>query len=81
MHKAAKKAFDDLGLKKLPTIRSLRAEYAALLVEKKQTYATFRQAREEMRQLLKAKANVELLLGIDEKEAAHDKAVPVEQRR
>ena len=34
-----------------------------------------------MRQLLKAKANVELLLGIDEKEAAHDKEVPVEQRR
>ena len=81
LHKAAKKAFDDLGLKKLPTIRSLRAEYAALLVEKKQTYVTFRQAREEMRQLLKAKANVELLLGIDEKEAAHDKEVPVEQRR
>lgn len=81
LHKAAKKAFDDLGLKKLPTIRSLRAEYDALLVEKKQTYATFRQAREEMRQLLKAKANVELLLGIDEKEAAHDKEVPVEQRR
>ena len=81
LHKAAKKAFDDLGLKKLPTIRSLRAEYAALLVEKKQTYATFRQAREEMRQLLKAKANVELLLGIDEKEAAQDKEVPVEQRR
>ena len=81
LHKAAKKAFDDLGLKKLPTIRSLRAEYAALLVEKKQTYATFRQAREEMRQLLKAKANVELLLGINEKEAAHDKEVPVEQRR
>lgn len=80
MHKAAKKAFDDLGLKKLPTIRSLRAEYAALLAEKKQTYATFRRAMEEMRQLLKAKANVELLLGIDEKEEAHDKEIPVEQR-
>ena len=79
LHKAAKKAFDDLGLKKLPTIRSLREEYAALLVEKKQTYATFRQARGEMRQLLKAKANVELLLGIDDK-TAHDRDVPVEQR-
>ena len=80
LHKAAKKAFDELGLKKLPTIRSLRAEYAALLAEKKQTYAAFRQVREDMRQLLKAKANVELLLGIDEKEVAHDIEVPVEQR-
>ena len=37
-------------------------------------------ALEDMRQLLKAKANVELLLGIDEKEVAHDIEVPVEQR-
>lgn len=67
LHKAAKKAFDDLGLKKLPTIRTLRAEYAVLLAEKKQTYAEFRQTREDMRQLLKAKTNVELLLGSEHK--------------
>ena len=35
IHKAAKKAFDDLGLKKLPTVKSLKAEYAELLAEKK----------------------------------------------
>ena len=67
LHKAAKKAFNELGLKKLPTMKTLRAEYAVLLAEKKQTYAEYRQARDEMRQLLKAKANVELLLGIDDK--------------
>lgn len=39
LHKAAKKAFNDLGLQKLPTIKTLRAEYAALLSEKNQTYA------------------------------------------
>lgn len=27
IHKAAKKAFDDLALKKLPTVKSLQAEY------------------------------------------------------
>ena len=43
-------------------------------------YAEYRQARDEMRQLLKAKANVELLLGIDEKEVAHDREALVEQR-
>lgn len=63
LHKAAKKAFDELGLKKLPTIRTLRADYAALLVEKKLTYTEFRRAREDMRQMLKAKANIEQLLG------------------
>ena len=80
LHKAAKKAFDELGLKKLPTIKTLRTEYAALLAEKKQTYAEYRQARDEMRQLLKAKANVELLLGIDDKPMEQEKHDDREQR-
>lgn len=80
LHKAAKKAFDELGLKKLPTIKTLRAEYASLLAEKKQTYAEYRQARDEMRQLLKAKANVELLLGIDDKPMEQEKHGDREQR-
>ena len=75
LHKAAKKAFSELGLQKLPTIKTLRAEYAAILAEKKQIYAEYRQERDEMRQLLMAKANVELLLGIDDKpmeQASHN---------
>lgn len=47
-------------------MKTLRAEYAVLLAEKKQTYAEYRQARDEMRQMLKAKANVELLLNLEE---------------
>ena len=35
LHKAAKKAFDEMGIKKLPTFKSLQAEYAELLAEKK----------------------------------------------
>ena len=35
LHKAAKQAFDDLGIKKLPTVKSLQAEYATLLEGKK----------------------------------------------
>lgn len=38
LHKAAKKAFDEMGVKKLPTVKSLQAEYAALLSEKKKLY-------------------------------------------
>lgn len=80
LHKAAKKAFDELGLKKLPTIRSLRAEYAVLFTEKKQMYMEFRQTREDMRQVLKAKSNAELLLMIDEKERIHRQSVAMKRR-
>ena len=34
LHQAAKKHFDSLGLKKLPTVKALNAEYTALLAEK-----------------------------------------------
>lgn len=62
LHKAAKKAFDELGLMKLPTIRSLRAEYAALFSEKKRVYAAYRQARDDMRRALRVNKNAQLLL-------------------
>ena len=61
-------------------MKTLRAEYAVLLAEKKQTYAEYRQARDEMRQLLKAKANVELLLGIDDKHMEQENHGGREQR-
>ena len=66
LHKAAKKAFDELGLKKLPTIRELQAEYARLLTEKKKAYGEYRQARDDMRELLTVKANVDRLMGHEE---------------
>jgi hypothetical protein len=65
LHQAAKRAFDELGVKKLPTVKSLNAEYAGLLSEKKAAYAEYRQARNEMRELLTIKTNVDQLL--DEK--------------
>lgn len=52
LHKAAKKAFDELGVKKLPTVRSLQTEYAALLSKKKAAYGEYRKARNEMKELL-----------------------------
>ena len=73
LHKAAKKAFDELGLKNIPTVKSLQAEYAQLLEEKKKAYGEFRQARDEMRELLTVKANVDRLLGTEEQEAEQEK--------
>lgn len=63
LHKAAKKAFDELGLKKLPAVKGLQAEYAELLAQKKLAYADYRTARDEKRELLIHKANVEKVLG------------------
>ena len=66
IHKAAKKAFDAFGLKKLPTVRSLNEEFARLLAEKKAAYAEYHRAQEQMRELLIHKANAAYLLGLDE---------------
>lgn len=71
LHKAAKQFFDEQGLKKLPTVKSLQAEYTQLLSEKKAIYADYQKARDEMRSLQTAKANVDRILGED--------ALPVER--
>ena len=49
LHKAAKHAFDELGLEKIPSIRNLQSEYEQLIQRKKNTFAAYRQVREEMR--------------------------------
>ena len=64
LHHAAKNAFDDMGVKKLPKVKELQAEYARLLEEKKKTYAEYRRSREEMRDLLTAKGNVDRLMNM-----------------
>ena len=68
LHQAAKNYFDSIGVKKLPTVKSLKAEYAELLAKKKAAYSEYRKSREAMRELLTAKANVEQILGITRKE-------------
>ena len=67
LHKAAKKAFDDFGLKKLPTVKSLNEEFARLLTEKKAAYADYHKTQEQMRVLMIHKANAAYLLGLEER--------------
>jgi hypothetical protein len=67
LHQTAKKAFDELGYskgKKIPSVASLRAEYAVTLSEKKKAYAEYREAKTQTRELLTARANVDRLLNI-----------------
>lgn len=60
LHKAAKAAFNESGLKKLPKVKDLNAEYSALLTKKKALYPKYRKARDEMQDIVKAQKNVEL---------------------
>ena len=65
LHQAAKEAFNELNVKKLPTIKELQTEYAQLLTDKKTTYAEYRQARAAMRELLTVKNNVDRVLAME----------------
>lgn len=62
LHQAAKAFFDKLGLKKLPRVKELNAEYAELLKQKKTAYPEYRKARDEMQQLLRAQQNLKRFL-------------------
>ena len=59
LHKAAKAAFDEAGLQKLPRVKELDAEFAELLTQKKAAYPDYRKARNEMQELVRAQKNVE----------------------
>ena len=59
LHKAAKAAFDESGLQKLPRVKELDAEFAELLTKKKASYPDYRKARDEMQELVRAQKNVE----------------------
>lgn len=67
LHKAAKKAFDECGLKKLPTTKDLNKEYYKLMNEKKQMYSQYHNLKNEMQELMKAKKNVDRFLADEEK--------------
>lgn len=46
-----------MGVKKLPTVKSLQVEFAELLSAKKTAYADLKKLRDEMRELSIHKAN------------------------
>lgn len=75
LHQAAKKAFDELQVSKLPSRQSLYEEFHRLAVQKKQDYAEYRQVRKEREELLIAKQTVETILNIDKKKEQEKKTV------
>ena len=73
LNQAAKKYFDEIGITKLPSVKSLREEYAGLLEQKRKAYSAYKQARVDMKELYNVKSNVEHLLEIDERGQAPDR--------
>ncbi|MDR0813298.1 MAG: relaxase/mobilization nuclease domain-containing protein [Oscillospiraceae bacterium] len=76
LHQAAKSEFDERGYgrkKRLPSVKQLRAEYAQVLEEKKKAYAEYRALKTETRAVLTAKANVDVLLGVDGRERGQER--------
>ena len=68
LHEAAKRAFDAQGVKKLPTVKALQAEYSALLDKKKMAYQNYKRLRQESQELQAVKSNVDSLLNIQNME-------------
>ena len=68
LHKAAKNAFDELGVKKLPKVKELNAEYAEVLAEKKKLYGEYRQAKKDMQEIQRAKYDIDQFLKSDEEQ-------------
>ena len=61
----AKEYFNSLGLKKLPSMKSLKQEYAEFTAEKRKLHPQMREARDERWKLMIAKSNVDYILSKD----------------
>ena len=68
IHKAAKAAFDELGVRKLPKIKDLSIEYAEVLAAKKHDYAEYRQVENDAQEFLIAQQNIASLYDAERKE-------------
>ncbi len=78
--KAAKEAFSKIE-GKLPKIKELNQEYSEVLQEKKKTYAEYRQAKQDMKDIQMAKYNVDLFLNFEEQKEQAEKQKTTEQIR
>lgn len=66
LHENAKRVFNELNLKKLPTIKMLKNEYATLKSEKNKLYNEYRKSKEQLKKLSIIKSNTDRLLAYSE---------------
>lgn len=58
LHKAAKAAFDELGVKRLPKVKDLTMQYTEILSKKKEDYTEYRLLKNEVQEMLIAQRNI-----------------------
>ncbi len=68
-HRSAKQYFNAHGITKLPKVKDLSAEFSTLVAEKRAAYAEYRAIRDEHRELLVHRHNVEVFLGEEKTES------------
>lgn len=68
MHLAAKRAFDELGVKKLPSLAQLNTEFSELSAQRKAQYEDYRKAKTDMLEWAATKNNMERILRTTDKE-------------
>ena len=73
LHKAAKEAFSQSGLEKLPTVKQLNQEFYEILQAKKEEYEEYRKLKDELREYQIARKNMEIVLDIPVVERDRDK--------
>jgi hypothetical protein len=61
-HEGAKRYFDELGLVKIPSINSLKQEWAKLNVERRRLHSGYKIAKERFMSISTAKANADVIL-------------------
>jgi hypothetical protein len=81
LHKAAKEAFDKQGLKRLPKVKELSAEYGRILAEKKQLYEEYRSVKQDMMNYQIAKQDIDQFLKIDEEQRQQQEKNPKSKNR
>ena len=67
LHKAAKRYFDEMGLEKLPRVKTLNEDFQKILEEKRALYREYKSVKDKMKNFEIARKNVETILEIDRK--------------
>lgn len=73
LHRSAKKTFDELDIKKLPSFKSINKEFDEVLKNKKSLYSQYHSSNEKYREMLKHKANIQSILCIADPEKNNKK--------
>ena len=81
LHKAAKEAFNKRGLKRLPKVKDLSAEYGVILAVKRKLYEEYRSVKQDMMNYQIAKQDIDRFLKIDEEQRRQQEKDPKTKNR